>query len=109
MSTIEASQLPEVLSAAVETSKPDSEVKEIFNQMRPILIDRLGLEAEDEVLPTSRLTEDLGADKIDGLDLGFQLRKAGLDIAMPTGEAVLGLKTVGGLIQRAIEVKNSSR
>ena len=86
----------------------DAEAKEIFAQMKPILIERLGLDAEDEVLPTSRLVEDLRADSIDGIDLDFQLRKAGLDAAMPSGEAFLQLKTVGGLIQRVLAQRNSS-
>lgn len=48
---------------------------EIALKVRDILTSALGVE-EELVVPTARLTDDLGAESIDYLDIAFQLEKA---------------------------------
>lgn len=47
---------------------------EIFNAVRDILCDALGVD-EDEVTPEASLTKDLGAESIDFLDINFKIEK----------------------------------
>lgn len=57
---------------------------EIFEKMQGVLEDALGVDA-DEVTPGASLTDDLGAESIDFLDISFQLeREFGIEI--PQGE-----------------------
>jgi len=57
---------------------------EIFEKMQGVLEDALGVDA-DEVTPEASLTDDLGAESIDFLDISFQLeREFGIEI--PQGE-----------------------
>lgn len=49
--------------------------EEIFEKIQEVLEDALGVD-EDEVVPTARLGEDLGAESIDYLDISFRLEKA---------------------------------
>ena len=49
--------------------------EEIFDKVRDVLVDALAVD-EDEVKPTSRLRQDLGAESIDYLDIGFKLEQA---------------------------------
>ena len=48
---------------------------EIYKKVQGVLVDALGVD-EDEVTPTARLSEDLGAESIDYLDIVFRLEKA---------------------------------
>lgn len=48
---------------------------EVFSKVREVLVDALGVD-DDEVTPEARLTEDLGAESIDFLDIVFRLEKA---------------------------------
>jgi acyl carrier protein len=54
---------------------------EIFLKIRTVLVDALAVD-DDEVKPDSVLTEDLGAESIDFLDIVFKLEQAfGVKIA----------------------------
>ena len=60
--------------------------EEIFVKVREVLTN--ALEVDDaEVTPTARLTEDLGAESIDYLDITFQLEKT-FAIKIPKGELI---------------------
>ena len=48
---------------------------EIYNKVRGVLVDALGVD-EEEVTPQARLSNDLGAESIDYLDIVFRLEKA---------------------------------
>jgi len=48
---------------------------EIFEQVRQVMVDALGVDEED-VTPQSTLIADLGAESIDFLDIVFRLEKA---------------------------------
>lgn len=48
---------------------------EILEKVTGVLVEALGVD-EDEVSPSASLTEDLGAESIDFLDIGFQLEQA---------------------------------
>jgi acyl carrier protein len=49
--------------------------EEIYKKVQGVMVDALGVD-EEEVTPTSRLREDLGAESIDFLDIVFRLEKA---------------------------------
>lgn len=49
--------------------------EEIFDVVKDVLINALGVD-DDEVTPDAKLSEDLGAESIDYLDIQFQLEKA---------------------------------
>jgi acyl carrier protein len=57
---------------------------EIFAQIQSTLVDALGVD-EDEVTENATLTDDLGAESIDFLDIVFRLEKA-FSIKIPRGE-----------------------
>ncbi|MCG3137072.1 MAG: Acyl carrier protein [Phycisphaerae bacterium] len=57
---------------------------EIFAQVQSTLVDALGVD-EDEVTEQATLTEDLGAESIDFLDIVFRLEKT-FSIKIPRGE-----------------------
>ncbi len=57
---------------------------EIFAQVQSTLVDALGVD-EEEVSECATLTEDLGAESIDFLDIVFRLEKA-FGIKIPRGE-----------------------
>jgi len=57
---------------------------EIFTKVTDSLVDALGVE-EDEVTLAASLTEDLGAESIDFLDIVFRLEKA-FGIKIPRGD-----------------------
>ena len=48
---------------------------EIRDKLRAIIVEALGVDEED-VTPGARLTDDLGAESIDYLDIFFQIEKA---------------------------------
>ncbi len=49
--------------------------EEVFSKVRDVLTSALAVDA-DEVQPQAKLTQDLGAESIDYLDIQFQLEKA---------------------------------
>ena len=57
---------------------------EIFAQVQSTLVDALGVD-EEEVTETATLTEDLGAESIDFLDIVFRLEKS-FSIKIPRGD-----------------------
>jgi acyl carrier protein len=57
---------------------------EVFNKVKEVLVAALAVD-EEEVTPTARLAEDLGAESIDFLDITFQLEKT-FGIKIPKGE-----------------------
>ena len=59
---------------------------EVFAKVREVLTTALAVD-DDEVTPQARLSEDLGAESIDYLDITFQLEKA-FGIKIPKGELI---------------------
>jgi acyl carrier protein len=57
---------------------------EIMQKVREALVDALGVD-EDEVIPSARISADLGAESIDFLDIVFRLEKA-FNIKIPRGD-----------------------
>src|SRR5476649_144042 len=57
---------------------------EVFNKVKEVLTAALAVD-DDEVTPEAKLSEDLGAESIDYLDITFQLEKA-FNIKIPKGE-----------------------
>ena len=58
--------------------------EEIYSKVQGVLVDALGVD-EDQVKPSARLKQDLGAESIDYLDIQFRLEKA-FGIKVPKGE-----------------------
>ena len=58
--------------------------EEVFNKVKEVLTAALAVD-DDEVTPQAKLSEDLGAESIDYLDITFQLEKA-FSIKIPKGE-----------------------
>jgi acyl carrier protein len=57
---------------------------EVFNKVKDVLTGALAVD-DEEVTPEAKLSEDLGAESIDYLDITFQLEKA-FGIKIPKGE-----------------------
>lgn len=57
---------------------------EVFAKVKEVLTSALAVD-EEEVTPEAKLSEDLGAESIDYLDITFQLEKA-FGIKIPKGE-----------------------
>ena len=57
----------------------------IFDKVKDIIIEELGVE-EDKVLMESNLSEDLGADSLDAIELIMAVEEA-FDIEIPDNEA----------------------
>ena len=57
---------------------------EVFTKVKEVLTAALAVD-DDEVTPEAKLSEDLGAESIDYLDITFQLEKA-FGIKIPKGE-----------------------
>lgn len=64
---------------------------DVYQIIRGILIDALGVEEED-VRPEARLTDDLGAESIDYLDIFFQIEKK-LGVRIEVNEQVVSTLT----------------
>ena len=60
--------------------------EEIYSKVQGVLVDALGVD-EDQVKPTARLRQDLGAESIDFLDIVFRLERA-FSIKIPRGEMI---------------------
>jgi acyl carrier protein len=59
---------------------------EVFDKVKEVLTTALAVD-EEEVTPTAKLSEDLGAESIDYLDITFQLEKT-FGIKIPKGELI---------------------
>ena len=59
---------------------------EVFSKVKDVLTAALAVD-DDEVTPEAKLSEDLGAESIDYLDITFQLEKA-FGIKIPKGELI---------------------
>lgn len=57
---------------------------EVYNKVKEVLVDALGVD-DEEVTPNATLRGDLGAESIDFLDIVFRLEKA-FGIKIPRGE-----------------------
>lgn len=74
----------------------------VFEKVRGILCEQLDLE-EDEVTMTSDISDDLGADSLDMVDLVMSIEdEFELDVA---DEDVEGIKTVGDIVRYIEENK----
>lgn len=60
--------------------------EEVFNKVKEVLTSALAVD-DEEVTPEAKLSEDLGAESIDYLDITFQLEKA-FGIKIPKGELI---------------------
>jgi acyl carrier protein len=61
---------------------------EIYGKVQKVLVEALAVEQE-QVTPQARLTDDLGAESIDYLDIAFQTEKA-FGITIQPNEMLLG-------------------
>ena len=68
----------------------------MFEKVREILCDQLDIE-EDQVTMESSITEDLGADSLDVVDLVMSLEEE-FDTEIPD-EEVENIKTVGDIVK----------
>lgn len=67
----------------------------IFDKLKEIVADQLDVEAE-KVTMDSNITEDLGADSLDTVDLVMSIEEV-FDIEIPD-EAVENIKTIGDIV-----------
>lgn len=67
----------------------------MFEKIKEIIVDELGVDAGD-VTPTSSLSEDLGADSLDAVELIMAIEEE-FDIEIPD-EVAGGMKTVQDII-----------
>ena len=67
----------------------------IFDKLKEIVADQLDVDA-DKVTMDSNITEDLGADSLDTVDLVMSIEEV-FDIEIPD-EAVEKIKTVGDIV-----------
>lgn len=58
---------------------------EIFNTVKEVLIEALGIEEGEEITPKLKLIDDLGAESIDFLDIFSRLERR-FDVTLDTGE-----------------------
>lgn len=68
----------------------------VFEKVRTILVSQLGVE-EDKVTMEAVITDDLGADSLDVVDLIMSLEEE-FDVEIPD-EDVEGMKTVGDIVK----------
>ncbi len=68
----------------------------VFEKVKSIVADQLDVE-EDSVVAEANITEDLGADSLDVVDLVMSIEEE-FDIEIPD-EAVEGIKTVGDIVK----------
>lgn len=77
---------------------------EVFDKVRAILVDQLDVD-EDAVTMESSITEDLGADSLDVVDMVMSLEEE-FDVEIPD-EEIEAMKTVGEIV-KFIEQKNDN-
>ncbi len=68
----------------------------VFEKVKAIVVDQLDVE-EDKVVADAVITEDLGADSLDVVDLVMSIEEE-FDMEIPD-EAVEGIKTVGDIVK----------
>lgn len=68
----------------------------VFEKIRDIIVDQLDAE-EDQVTLEASITEDLGADSLDVVDLVMSIEES-FDIEIPD-EEVENIKTVGDIVK----------
>lgn len=68
----------------------------VFEKVKEIIIDQLDVD-EDKVTEEASITEDLGADSLDVVDLVMSLEEE-FDMEIPD-EAVENIKTVGDIVK----------
>jgi acyl carrier protein len=76
----------------------------VFEKVRAILVDQLGIDDEEKVTMEASIVDDLGADSLDVVDLVMSLEEE-FDIEIPD-EDVENMKTVGDIVKH-IESKLS--
>lgn len=73
----------------------------VFDKIREIIVEQLDVD-EDKVTSDASITEDLGADSLDVVDLVMSIEES-FDIEIPD-EEVENIKTVGDIV-KFIEAK----
>ena len=73
----------------------------VFDKIREIIVEQLDVE-EDKVTTDASITEDLGADSLDVVDLVMNIEES-FDLEIPD-EEVENIKTVGDIV-KFIEAK----
>ncbi|MDD6237235.1 MAG: acyl carrier protein [Clostridiales bacterium] len=68
----------------------------VFEKVKSILIDQLDVE-EEKVTPEASITDDLGADSLDIVDLVMSLEEE-FDLEIPDDQ-VENIKTVGDIVK----------
>ena len=68
----------------------------VFDKVKKIIVDQLDVE-EDKVTEAASITDDLGADSLDVVDLVMSFEEE-FDIEIPD-EAVENIKTVGDIVK----------
>lgn len=68
----------------------------VFEKLKDIVVDQLDVDA-DKVTMSASITEDLGADSLDLVDLVMSLEEE-FDIEIPD-EAVENIKTIGDIVK----------
>ncbi|MBO5448464.1 MAG: acyl carrier protein [Ruminococcus sp.] len=76
-------------------------MKMVFDKIREIIVEQLDVE-EEKVTAEASITEDLGADSLDVVDLVMSIEES-FDIEIPD-EEVENIKTVGDIV-KFIETK----
>jgi acyl carrier protein len=68
--------------------------EEVFDQVKKVIVDNLGVDSS-EVTETASLSNDLGADSLDSVELIMALEELGVSIPDTDAET---LKTVGQVV-----------
>ena len=77
----------------------------VFDKVKDIIVDQLDVD-EDKITLEASITEDLGADSLDVVDLIMSLEEE-FDIKIPDDE-VENVKTVGDIVKFIEEIDNQS-
>lgn len=75
----------------------------VFDKVKDIIVDQLDVD-EDKITMDASITEDLGADSLDVVDLIMSLEEE-FDIKIPD-EEVENVKTVGDIVKFIEETNN---
>lgn len=75
----------------------------VFDKVKDIIVDQLDVD-EDKITMDSSITDDLGADSLDVVDLIMSLEEE-FDIKIPD-EEVENVKTVGDIVKFIEETNN---
>jgi acyl carrier protein len=77
-----------------------SDNKEVFDKVKKIIIDHLGVE-EDKIVPTAAFVDDLGADSLDQVELVMAFEEEfGIEIPDDAAEKI---DTVGSAVEHISE------